>query len=106
MVQKGRGWDTDHGQDLVVGKACLSAHLELLQLIDPPDDAHAHALPVLQIIFRARSLTSGDLIFPLWCSFQPIVSRDEFRIETPHVAVLILDALCEIGIRCSWDASL
>ena len=92
---------THHGQNLVVREARLAAQLEPPELLDPPDDADMSALPVLHVLLRARPLARGDQILILRCRRQPVVAGREIEIEPPHHAMLIMDALGEIGMRGS-----
>ena len=92
---------TYHGQDLVIRQDCLLAQFEQLELLYPPDDADPFALLVLHVLLRAEPLACGDLVLVVRCSRQPVVAGRELDIETPHHAVLVMNALGEIGVRRS-----
>ncbi len=94
---------THHCEDLVVGEACLAAQLEPTELLDPPDDAHAPALLVQHVLLGALLLACGDLILAERRRRQPVVAGRERSIEPIHDAVLVTDALGEVGMRRSWN---
>ena len=94
---------THHCEDLVVGEACLAAQLELPELLDPPDDAHAPALLVQHVLLGALLLACGDPILVARSRRQPVVAGRERNSEPIHDAVLVLHALGEVGMRRSWN---
>jgi hypothetical protein len=90
-----------HCEDLVVGEACLPTQLELPELLDPPDDADTPALHVLHVLLTALSISGGYLILSKRCRRQPVVAGRELNVKPPQDAVLLMDALGEIGMRRS-----